>query len=166
MPRADFITSIVLISLGVGAAVESWRMPRLEHLGVSAYSAPGLVPFLLGAVIAGLGLILFLRSVRAGGYRLRAGGAVRDEEGGPVARLRLPLTLLLTFGYALGLVGRLPFWAATAIFVAAFLFLFDWRTGDRAAKLARRGALAAAFGLVVGVAVSALFQDVFLLRLP
>ena len=160
MPRADLLTSIVLVVIGLGAAIESWRMPRLQNLGVSIYSAPGVVPFLLGLVIALLGLILLVRSLRAGG--LTASGAPIDRDG---AR-RFIIAAVLTLGYAVVLVDWLPFWAATAIFVAGFVLIFEWQAGIGGASRARRVTAVAGFALATGLGVSVLFEDVFLVRLP
>ena len=98
MDKADLVTSLLLIGLGLGAVIESWRMPRLEELAVNPYTVPGIVPGLLGAIIVLLGAILLARALRRGGWRLDAGGVVallRRES----AR-RLYLSLALTFGYA------------------------------------------------------------------
>jgi hypothetical protein len=160
MPRADFLTSIVLVAIGLGAAIESWRMPRLQNLGVSIYSAPGVVPFLLGLVIAMLGLVLLVRSLRAGG--LTASGAAIDRD----AASRFIIAAVLTLGYALVLVDWLPFWAATAIFVAGFVLVFEWQAGIGGANRLGRVTAVAAFALATGLGVSVLFEDVFLVRLP
>src|SRR5680860_1827796 len=61
MARSDLGSSIVLILFGAVVAFESWRMPRYESIGGSIYSAPGLVPGFLGAVIALLGAIMLVR---------------------------------------------------------------------------------------------------------
>jgi hypothetical protein len=164
MARADLITSIVWLAIGLGATIESWRMPRLQNLGVSIYSAPGLVPFLLGIVIALLGLILLVRSLRAG--RGLLGSNTQEPPVRTDATRRFAMTAGLTLGYALILVGRMPFWAATAIFVAAFVLAFEWQAGGGGKLLARRTAAAAGFALAVGVSVSVLFEEIFLVRLP
>ena len=139
---------------------------RLEAMGVNPYSAPGVVPFLLGIVISVLALVLLVRSVRAGGLALLRPGALSLPAGAGDGARRFVLTAALTLGYAMVLVGRLPFWAATAIFVAAFVLAFEWRPGLGGARLARRAAAIAAFALAVGVSVSVLFEDIFLVRLP
>ena len=162
MPRADFVTAVVLILLGLGVVAESLRMPTLEHLGVNPYTAPGVVPGLLGCVIGGLGLVLLLRAARAGGWRLDL------PTGGLAAGLRtegarrLGLTLLLTLGYAAGLVGRVPFWLATFVFVFLFAAMFSWRREQAARVLA----VAAALGAVTAFVITLVFEQVFLVRLP
>lgn len=61
MSRNDVYSSLVLIAFGLFVAYESWRMPRFESIGGTIQSAPGLVPFILGAVIALLGVIMLVR---------------------------------------------------------------------------------------------------------
>ena len=67
--RADLITGAVFAALGIAVLVESWNMPRLEERSINPWTVPGLVPGLLGVIIAMLGVILAVRSVLAGGMR-------------------------------------------------------------------------------------------------
>ncbi len=160
MAKADFVTAVILIAVGAGALVESWRMPRLEHLSVNPYTVPGIVPGLLSGVLILLGAVLLARAVRQGGWRLDA-ASLSSAVGG-----RLVLMLLLTLGYAAGLVGRLPFWAATFLFVFLFVLLFEWRAGRPPAGHLKSAAIALVLAVAVAAGVSALFQHVFLVRLP
>ncbi|UCE30855.1 MAG: tripartite tricarboxylate transporter TctB family protein [Burkholderiales bacterium] len=171
MPRADFAFSIVLVLLGSAVIVESWRMPRLTELGVNPMTAPGLTPGLIGVVLLVLGLALLWRSSRAGGWRLiegargatseaQAPGAVDPNRG---AALRIGSSLVLTIGYAGALVGRLPFWLATVLFVFAFVLLFE-RLQSRLTL--RRVASAALLAAATAAAVTYVFQELFLVRLP
>jgi uncharacterized membrane protein len=68
--------------------------------------------------------------------------------------------------FAVGLVGRLPFWLAAAIFVFAFTTLFEWQGGAALRERLRRLAIAAALGIGTGVLVTVVFQRGFLVRLP
>lgn len=160
MIRADLVFSIVLVALGVATVVESVRMPTLAHLGVHPMSAPGLTPGVVGVVIAALGLVLLLRSALA----LARGGGAAGEAGAfdRVTWARLALALALCLGYALGLVGRVPFLWATVLFVFVFVVAFGWRGADRR----RLVVAAAALALAAGFAVTLLFERVFLVRLP
>ena len=137
-------------------------MPRLEERGVPIYSVPGIVPGLLGIVILLLGLILLVRAARAGGYRLSKAGARNDNDKRGV---RLTLTLLITLGYALGLIGNLPYWLATALFVFAFIAVFEWENATAAAHLRRLSSALLQAG-IVALIVSVVFEKVFLVRLP
>jgi putative tricarboxylic transport membrane protein len=76
------------------------------------------------------------------------------------------MTAGLTLGYAAVLVGLLPFWLATTIFVGAFVLIFEWQGGRGGTGFVRRAAAVAGFALVVGVSVSVLFEEIFLVRLP
>ena len=156
-PRADFWFSILLSAFGGAIVVESWRMPRLENLGVDPMSAPGLTPGLLGLVLTGLGLMLFVRSLRARKTSLQGDGT--EASGG---WYRFLVTLVLCLVYALLLLGRLPFWAATGLFVFSFVLTFTWQRHS----LLRVGASAAALAVAVAVSVTLLFEQVFLVRLP
>ena len=164
MDKADLVTSLLLIGLGLGAAVESWRMPRLEELAINPYTVPGIVPGLLGAIIVLLGAILLVRALRRGGWRLDAGGVLellRRES----AR-RLYLSLALTFGYAAGLVGKIPYWLATVIFVFLFITVFEWKSAAAPGQRLRSAGIALGQAIAVAVAVTLVFQYLFLVRLP
>jgi hypothetical protein len=65
MARADFYTSIILMAFAVAAVAGALKMPVIQG---DPYSAPGLLPTLLGSVIFLLGLVMFVRSlIRSGG---------------------------------------------------------------------------------------------------
>ena len=166
MVKADFVTGLIFFTLGVAVVVESLRMPRFEELDVNPYTAPGMVPGILGAIILMLGAVLFVRAARAGGWRL----AERTPDAQPfladpgARRLRLAIALCLL--YAAGLVGRLPFWLATFLFVAGFVALFEWPlAADRSDRL-RRVLFAVVLGALISAATSIVFQEIFLVRLP
>lgn len=161
-PFADLVTGAAWLAVAIAAIVGAWRMDRLEHLSATIYTAPGLVPGLLGAAIALMAVILMLRAVRAG-----AVGASHRPTLQWVEHWRLAAALVLAFGFAVGLVAHgMPFWLASAIFVAAFVFVFQFDDRRRAGTLARGALLAAAHGIISGLAIHYLFQDLFLVRLP
>jgi hypothetical protein len=109
-----------------------------------------------------MGALLILRSVRAGAIsQARIPRADIREHW----RILTALALCLTF--ALGLVGSgLPFWLAAAIFIAVFVFVYQFEDRRRAGTLMRGAAFAALFGLLCGGAIHYTFQDLFLVRLP
>ena len=162
--RADFWFGLVLLLLGLAVAVESWRMPRLAELNVHPMTAPGIVPGLLGAILFLLGGVLSLRSARAGGWRA-PGNRARGADLAIQTR-RFLLAAALCVGYAAGLVTRLPFWAATGIFVFGFIAVFEWHGGRRLAGHARALAIAAVQAVLVAAAVTYVFEQIFLVRLP
>ena len=166
MAKADFVTGLVLTTLGIATLVESLRMPRFEHLNINPYTVPGLVPGMLGAIILILGAALFLRAARAGGWRLFARAPDATAWWADPGARRLLLSVALCLAYAAGLVGRLPFGLATFLFVAAFVVLFEWPLAAGRSDRRRRVLFALVFAALVSAAVTWVFQNVFLVRLP
>jgi hypothetical protein len=165
-PRADLLWSLVWIAVGAAIFTGGFTMERLERQHINPYTAPGLVPAMLGIGIAILGAILLVRSVRRGGFAAAADG------GAPADRGRLALALALCILYAGGLVGRtllgfhVPFWLATALFVFVSILAFEWRDRRARGELGRGIAVAAACAVGTAAGVTAVFQEVFLVRLP
>lgn len=163
MTRADFVTGLVFMALGGAALAASLAMPRFENRDVEPFTVPGLVPGILALVILVLGGVLAGRAARQGGWRLSR----RETPAGIGAEWRrLTLALVLCLGYAAGLVGTLPFWLATLLFVSAFVMVFTWAAGRSHTEHLRAAALAMAFGAAVTVTVTFVFQEIFLVRLP
>jgi hypothetical protein len=147
--RADLVSAAVWIALGAAIVYASWTMDRLERFGAMFYTAPGLVPGLLGLVLLVLGLVLATRALRQ--------GASRSSQS--LGWGNTPLVLTLCLGYAVGLIGRVPFSLATFVFVTAFVALFEYPSR-------RHMAMAPVYGAATAVAVTLLFESVFLVRLP
>lgn len=161
-PRADFWTSFVWIGLGVAMLWMSLNMDRLERFQASIYTAPGLVPGLLGIAIALMGAILLLRAVRAGALQRapRRSLVLADH-------WRLIFSLGLSLAYALVVVSSsLPFWLVTAIYVSIFVFVFQYAERRAANQVSRGIAVALGHGLIAGLAIQYVFEELFLVRLP
>lgn len=166
MKKADYLTGLALILLSLYVLVESWRMPRLEHLRVHPLSVPGIVPAFLAVVLLVFGLVLVGRSIKAGGHRL---GWTRENMKKALSApgiQRLQLTAVLTISYAGILVGRIPYWLATGLFIFAFILVFEWRSGMPAKERSRIGMVAAVLAVIVTAAVSYVFERLFLVTLP
>ena len=166
MVKADFVTGLVLIALGIATVVASLDMPRFEELDINPYTVPGLGPGALGVVILVLGAALFVRAARAGGWRITEGTSGRRPSWSDPGTRNLALAALLCLGYAAGLVSRVPFWLATFLFVAAFVAAFEWPLAHTHAARLRRLAFAVLFAAVIAAAVTFVFQEIFLVRLP
>jgi hypothetical protein len=160
-PFADLWAGIACLAVSIGIVVGAWQMDRLERLQATIYTAPGLVPGILGIALALMSLLLIGRALRAGV------GAGPRQRFSLRAHWRLAVALVLCLVFAVGLVGSgLPFWLAAALFVAVFVFVFQLEERREAGTLLRGAAFAAAYGLIAGLVVHHLFQDVFLVRLP
>ena len=103
--KADFFTSIGLILFGALVVLESWNMPRFAEQGRNPYSAPGLVPGLLGLLFVLLGAIMLGRSIRRGGHRLPRAAAPLRRYWSDAGNRRLLTTLGLCLVYGLGMLG-------------------------------------------------------------
>lgn len=161
-PRADLWSSLVWIALGIAIVWSSLGMDRLERLGANIYTAPGLVPGLLGAAIAFMGLLLLLRAVR--------GGALRRATAldlSPARHWRLIFSLGWSLIYALVVVkSALPFWLVTAIYVAVFVVVFQYKERRVKNQIPRGLAVAVVHGLISGALIQYVFEQLFFVRLP
>ena len=163
-PRADLLGGIGWIAFGLAIVAGALAMDRFESVGATLHTMPGLVPGLLGAVIALLGLVLSVRAIRAGAI----GGL--SSSWSPDARRRASMkrasvATVLALVYTLGLVGHVWFPLATALFVFAFIMVFDV-SPEKPRPLKRRALIAAVVAIATSAIVSLVFEQVFLVRLP
>ncbi|MDP1740845.1 tripartite tricarboxylate transporter TctB family protein [Polaromonas sp.] len=155
--RSDLWGGAGWVGFGLLIVVESLRMDRFKAMGAELYTMPGFVPGMIGGVLMLLGAILMLR-----GWRRGSVPHTEVEPAGLLLNRRVIATLLLTLVYATGLIGRLPFWLATALFVAAFVGYF----APPEKTPARRLMAAVLAGALTALIVTLVFQYVFLVRLP
>lgn len=164
-PRQDLLGGVVWSALGCVITVLSWQMDRMTQQGATLHTAPGLWPGIVGVSLAVLGGFLVLRSWRRA-QRLGWDTAKTDDtDYAPVSSFALAAAMF--FIYALLLVGRgLPFWLGTALFVTAFVFLFQ-RVARKAADQSVRGfVVALACGVLTAAIVTLVFEQLFYVRLP
>jgi hypothetical protein len=160
-PFADLISAGAWLAVAVAIVVLSWRMDRLAHLQISIYATPGFVPAVLGAALALMAIVLFVRAVRQGAFATARWPALKLRQ-----HWRLMVALGLSLAFAAGVVGSgVPFWLAAALYTAAFVFVFRIADGGREATV-RTAAVAVVYGAVSGVVVHYVFQELFLVRLP
>ncbi len=157
--RADLISGGLWVAIGAAIAAGSWRMDRLESQGVEWFTAPGLLPGILGVMIVLTALLIIWRAMR------RKSEAPADARPGHLGRTML--TLLLCLGFAAGLVGHgLPFWIAASVYLFLHIFLLQLPERRASGQVVRGFAVAASIALGAAIAVSLVFQEVFLVRLP
>lgn len=166
LTRADLLTGIVFILLGLAVVYGAWTMPRLESRGVHPFAVPGVVPLLLGGVLALCGALLSWRSLRRGAlHKLPADQSLLRLLYGIETR-RLLTMIALSLGYALILVGLIPFWLATALYVFVAIVVFEHFMSEVPRPLVRSALLAGIQAVLVAVIVTVVFQEGFLVRLP
>ncbi|HEV8500664.1 MAG TPA: tripartite tricarboxylate transporter TctB family protein [Casimicrobiaceae bacterium] len=164
-PRSDFVAALLWIAFGVAIAIASWRMDRLQNQDINPYTIPGLLPGLLGVAIVFFGALLLARAWRAGALDAHGRGEPRRMSAYELKRFALIVALCLAFG--IGLVGHgLPFWVAAALYVAATIATLQYPQRKAAGQVARGIVVAIVIGVCAGYAITLVFQDIFLVRLP
>ncbi|GAB3770791.1 tripartite tricarboxylate transporter TctB family protein [Ramlibacter monticola] len=165
-PRSDLKDAVGWIALGAAVLIGSLAMDRLEQQNINPVTVPGLLPGLLGIAMMLLGLILGVRSWRRGAFAHAAPPvtAHRREE-----RRRVALAVALCCGYGIVLVGHgIPFWLASTLYVTASILLFQRISHDLAERrlTPRAWGKALAIGVISSVVTWAVFEKLFLVRLP
>ena len=193
-PTADRLTGGILFVLGISMLVGGYTMDRLEIRHIHPASIPGLVPMGLGMAMAICALLLIMSTrrqhpesnsssddsvdtansndigdVKAGikaGIKADVKADVKADEAGSLKNLCV--TALISVAYAAGLVGRIPFVAATAVFIFSFAVYFLWPSGEAENKITkgRLILLCAAYAGIFSTGISVLFRYGFLVRLP
>ena len=162
--RADLYGGLFWIALGAAIAIGSWNMDRLERMGVSFFTAPGLVPGILGLLMILCGAVLAVRALREGALGPGQRPPVLLEA---VLLRRAGVTLLLTLGFAFVLVGHgLPFPAAAALYLFFQIAVLQYPDRKPKNEVGRGLLTAALVAAGAAIVISALFQEVFLVRLP
>jgi putative tricarboxylic transport membrane protein len=158
---ADIAVATILLAIGIAMCVGGYTMDRLENRNIHPASFPGLVPIILGAVMALMSLMLILGQLRAPRV---AGAPGEDFSRDELTRLAAVGALCLF--YALVLVGNVHFWLASSLFVGTFTALFEpGEARTPRARAIRFGAIAV-FAVAIGWAIATLFETGFLVRLP
>jgi hypothetical protein len=162
-PRVDLWTGAFFLVFGLAILALALQMPTFREQKGEIYTAPGLVPSIYGIVISILSIWLVARSIRR-----RSEGAAEAGEAPPegTSNTRVLLASLLGLVFCVGLIGRMPFWIAAAIFVTLFIVVFEWRSGDAWSRRFTRIGTAILQGIVTGIAVMLVFEKVFYVRLP
>ena len=165
-PRSDLKDAAGWLALGVATVIGSFTMDRLESQNINPVTVPGLLPGLLGLAMILLGSVLGLRSWRRGAFTQAVPARTADDR---EQFRRVATAIALCIGYGVVLVGHgIPFWLASSIYVTASILIFRRLSRDPHER--RLDARAWIKALVIGVASSvitwAVFEQVFLVRLP
>ena len=158
--RGDLLGAGVFAAAGAAILIASLRMDRLTERGIEVWSAPGLTPGVIGALMIVLSLVL-------GAQALRAPAEVPDNDADPGSLRQGLLALVLCVLFAGITLGHgTPFVIEGAVFIFVFIGLFSWREWRAAGRVARGLMQAAAVAVGASVFISWLFESVFLVRLP
>jgi hypothetical protein len=166
MPRADFVTSIVLVVIGVGVIWNSLAMPRYEDQGGSFLDSPGIVPAILGVLLLLLSLVVLIRSIVHRGYNLGVTGKTLGALARDAKTVRLLVTIAFGIVYGLLLLRWLHFIASTLIFVFTFIIVFEYDIRKPLAAQWKVPVFAIVISVATTAAVYGAFQYLFLVNLP
>ena len=156
--RSDMLGGAGWAAFGLLIVAESLRMDRFTAMGATLYTMPGLVPGILGSLLMVLGTWLGVRGYRR--WRLQRGTGA--DTATPLLNRRIATMLVATLVYSIGLIGRVPFMLATALFVTVFVYFFT----PAEASPTRRAVVAVLAGSITALVVVLVFERIFLVRLP
>jgi hypothetical protein len=165
-PRSDLADAGFWIVLGIAVLIGSLTMDRLEQQHINPYTVPGLLPGLLGLMMIVLGSILALRSWRRGALQMPAAPITADHR---EQWRRIWIVTALCATYCVVLIGHgLPFWLASTIYVTGSILILQRLSRDEETR--RLSPMAMFKALVIGLSAAlithAVFQNLFLVRLP
>lgn len=123
--KADVIFSIVLILLGIYVLINALKMPVTGLPGTveqEFYIAPGFLPAIVAIVLIIMGLALLINGLKSGGKISKKDiinviQAIKSEN-----FVKSVIMIALIIIYTFILIGRLPFFWATFIFLTISMF--------------------------------------------
>lgn len=165
---ADRITALVFFVLGGAMSYGGFVMDRLEIRHIHPASLPGLVPMILGGILM-LCAVLLALGTRGQDVQQRDApdNSPTDSPANSPANSWTGFAAAagLSICYALVLVGWLPFWVASALYIAGFAGWFFWRDGSERRPIVTFLSVVI-YAVTMAVGISVLFRYGFLVRLP
>ena len=165
MARADFYTSIVLMAFGIGIIIIALQMPTMTEKGEGPYSAPGLLPILLGSVITVLSGFMFGRSIVRIGKDITVPANAFKAFFSEVGTRRMTQTIILCALYSISL-GKVLFPLTTFLFVFIFILVFEYNLKETFKSQMKKVLVAIFLSVCVSAAITGTFQYLFLVNLP
>ena len=162
MAKADFYTAIVLMAFGIAVTIMARQMPEIPR---DPYSAPGVLPTILGIIITSLSLIMFIRSIIKTKGQVGVSGSSLKSAVTAAAFYRILATIVFCLCYAF-LLGKVWFPALTFFFIFGFIVFFEYDRKTPFKTQIKKLIFAALVALVASAMVTAVFRYLFLVRLP
>lgn len=161
--RADLLLAVFLTLLGLAVSYFSYIMPDLAQRRIHPATAPGIVPLILGIVLTLLGALLTLRAARMLGQGSWADffAIFRSH-----TSLRVIAALAMILVFTLVLIGRMPFWASSGIFMFVFVLMMEGYLARPRPPMGPVLMWAAITAIGGSAAIYFLFAELFLVRLP
>lgn len=158
---ADRLTAVVLCLLGLAMTWGGFEMDRLEIRRIHPASIPGLVPMILGVCMMICAVFLGL------GVRSKPSSEPADDKRMDRSNWSdFAFAAAWSCAFAILLVSRLPFMAASALYIAVFAAWYLWPSQTNQTERLKMLVLVLLYAGLVAAGISALFQYGFLVRLP
>ena len=165
MNKADFLTSVFLILFGLIIFIMSVRMPTFRELGANPYSAPGIIPAILGVILSFMGIILFIRSVVRKGYKIRLSSQSIKIFFKSDSIKRLLIALFLSIFYFI-LLGKINYFLSTAIYIFIFIIAYEFKIKKYIFSQGKILIFALLEAIFIAGSIAFIFRYLFLVRLP
>ncbi|MBN9438811.1 tripartite tricarboxylate transporter TctB family protein [Bosea sp. (in: a-proteobacteria)] len=167
--RADVAMSTGMILLGASVIYAASGMPWQSTLtGGSAqwYLSPGLFPAVVGALLIAFSLRVLIIAIKEGGTEELVPATIAWLRciGGNHRLHRAALAVGLMAAYIFLGIGRVPFLAASGIFLFVAIALFWWREAE--GGLLRTVLITAAIAIGVPLLLSTLFTTFLYVPMP
>lgn len=124
--KKDLVSSVVIFAIGVFSMVHGGLMPVAQITGSPDlwYVAPGVFPILVGAVLAVLAVVLFVRALLNGGVLNGEDMAAIRRYFGTKEFFMLAAAIGFMAIYIFVLIGRLPYYLASFLYLAGNMATF------------------------------------------
>ncbi len=165
MNKADFLTSVFLILFGLIIFIVSVRMPTFRELGANPYSAPGIIPAILGIILSFMGVILFIRSIIRKGYKIRLSYRAIKRFFKSASIKRLLIALFLSVFYVI-LLGEINYFLLTTIYIFIFILAFELKIRKSTFSQGKTLIFAIFEAVFIAGSIAFVFRYLFLVRLP
>ncbi len=167
--KADIITSIFLIALGVAVIVYALGIPQTGTFGGVTnawYVSPAIFPYMIGGLLIGASLIILARAIKEGGLAGIVGHYRRALAALPADRTahRIWVIWIVMGVYIFAFFGKVNFYAGAVLFLFLFTALFHRDTQGRCTP--GTVALSLAVAVVVACGTGFLFKHGLLVPLP
>ncbi len=165
MDKADFITALFLSIFGLAIVIVSLRMPDFRNLGANPYSAPGIVPAVLGAILSILGMVLLIRSISRKGYYLNFSfsGILFLFKQSSIKRLLIAAVLSLLY---VALLGKIHYFILSFSYIFIFILAYEFNLKERILRQKSNFIIAFLEAFLIAGSIALVFQYLFLVRLP
>lgn len=125
--KADFWTSLILFGIAAGMIGSAMTMPLKESFaGVQNawYVSPALFPLMIAGALLILATVLLCNSIRTGGAQAALAAIRRRAPGDGDATARMLTSIAIIAAYVYGLIPRVDYVIATALFLQVFIAAF------------------------------------------